>query len=66
MVIFFSEESTHDRGGSLPALYKRREVALMTAFEIVMVVLGVHGLIASFGVVFLALLTYIDRNNERK
>lgn len=38
----------------------------MTAFEIVMVVFGTLGLLVSFGVGLIALLTYIDRNNERK
>ncbi len=65
-------ESTHDRGGSLPALktglpeYIGREVACMTAYEIVMVVLGILALLVSSGGLLIALLTFLDKRNKRK
>ena len=40
----------------------------MTSYEIIMVILGIIGLLFSFGLLLLALLTYIfnTRNNKRK
>ena len=38
----------------------------MTSYEIIMVILGIIGLLFSFGLLLLALLTYISRNNKQK
>lgn len=44
----------------------RREVVHMTAYEIIMVLLGVIGLLISFGGLIIALLTFLDKRNKRK
>ena len=62
------------RGGSLPSLFKPvypeyigREVALMTVYETIMVILSVIGSLISLGMLILALLNFLDkRNNKRK
>lgn len=38
----------------------------MTAYEIVMVVLGILALLVSFGGLLIALLTFLDKRNKRK
>ncbi|MDO4522512.1 MAG: hypothetical protein Q4B57_05120, partial [Eubacteriales bacterium] len=65
-------ESTHDRvvasrhfNPGLPE-YIRREVVPMTAYEIVMVIIGIIGLLVSHGLLLLALLTFLDKRNKRK
>lgn len=58
---------THDRGGSLPSPFtglpesKGREVVHMTAYETVMVILGISGLLISFGSFLLALLAFLKK-----
>ena len=62
----------HDRGGSLPSLmtviteYIRREVMQMTAYEIIMIIIGMIGLPISVCSLLLALLTFLDKRNKRK
>jgi hypothetical protein len=61
-----------ERRGSLPNLmtgspeYIRREVTHMTAYETVMVILGILALLVSFGSLIVALLTFLDKRNKRK
>lgn len=38
----------------------------MTAYEIVMVVLGILGLLVSFGGLLIALLVFLDKRSKRK
>ena len=38
----------------------------MTAYEIVMVMLGILGLLISFGVFVIALIAFLDKRNKRK
>ena len=47
-------------------VYKRKEVTLMTDFEMIMVVLEIFGMLVSFGTALVVLLTYIDRKTEQK
>ena len=60
------------RGGSLPALktglpeYIGREVALMTAYEIISIFLGILTLLFTFGSLIVALLAFLDKRNKRK
>lgn len=68
-----SIHGTHDRGGSLPSHqtgfpeYIGREVALMTAYEILSIFIGIQALLISFGSFILALLTFLEqRNNKHK
>ncbi len=46
--------------------YIGREVVLMTAYEIIMIFLGIIGLLISFGGLIIALLTFLDKRNRRK
>ena len=48
--------------------YIGREVALMTAYEIVSIFIGILALLMSFGSLIVALLAFLDRdrNNKRK
>ena len=46
--------------------YIGREVAPMTAYEIIMVFLGILALLISFGGFIIALLTFLDKRNKRK
>ena len=47
--------------------YIGREVALMTAYEIVSVFIGILALLISFGGLIVALLAFLDkRNNKQK
>ena len=60
------------QGGSLPALktgspeYIGREVALMTAYEIISIFLGILTLLFAFGSLIVALLAFLDKRNKRK
>ncbi len=38
----------------------------MTAYEIIMIFLGISGLLISFGGLLIALLTFLDKRNKRK
>ena len=46
--------------------YIGREVVHVTAYEIIMVFLGVIGLLISFGGMLIALLAFLDKRNKRK
>jgi len=65
-------ESTHDRvvasrvyETGLPE-YIGREVALMTAFEIISIFLRILALLMSFGSLLIALLAFLDKRNKHK
>ena len=65
-------ESAHDRvvasrvyETGLPE-YIGREVALMTAFEIISIFLGILALLMSFGSMLIALLAFLDKRNKHK
>ena len=65
-------ESAHDRvvasrvyETGLPE-YIRREVALMTAYEIIMVFLEILASLMSFASLIIALLAVLDKRNKRK
>lgn len=59
-------------GGSLPSQwtgfpeYIGREVAPMTAYEIVSIFIGILALLMSFGSLVIALLAFLDKRNKRK
>lgn len=66
-------ESTHDRVEASrvderPGLpeYIGREVRDMTAYEIIMIFLGILALLISFGGLFITLLTFFDKKNSKK
>lgn len=44
--------------------YIGREVAHMTAYEIIMIFLGILGLLVSFGGLIIALLTFLDKRKS--
>ena len=46
--------------------YIRKEVTQMTAYEIIMVIIGVLALLISFGGFIIALLAFLDKRNKRK
>jgi hypothetical protein len=46
--------------------YKGREVACMTVYETIMVVLGVIGLLISLGSLLIALLNFLDERKQHK
>ena len=65
-------ESAHDRvvasrvyETGLPE-YIGGEVALMTAFEIISIFLGILALLMSFGSLLITLLAFLDKRNKRK
>ena len=65
-------ESAHDRvvasrvyETGLPE-YIGREVALMTAFEIISIFLEILALLMSFGSMLIALLAFLDKRNKHK
>ena len=65
------KESTHDRvvasrvyATVLP--YIRREVAPMTAYEIISIFIGILALLMSFGSLIVALLAFLEKRNKRK
>ena len=67
-----SKESTHDRvvasrvyDAGLPE-YIGREVAPMTAYEIISIFIGILALLMSFGSLLVALLAFLDKRNKRK
>ena len=67
-----SKESTHDRvvasrvyDTGLPE-YIGREVAPMTAYEIIMIFIGILALLMSFGSLIVAFLAFLDKRNKRK
>ena len=45
---------------------KGGDARIMTAFEIVMVVLGVVGLLISFGMLLVALLNFLEKRSKHK
>ena len=59
-------------GGSLPSQwtgfpeYIGREVAPMTAYEIISIFIGILALLMSFGSLVIALLAFLDKKNKRK
>ena len=71
-------ESTHDRALSVALEvasriyetslleYIGREVALMTAFEIISIFLGILALLMSFGSLLIALLAFLDKEKNSK
>ena len=71
-VRILSKESTHDRvvasrvyDTGLPE-YIGREVAPMTAYEIISIFIGILALLMSFGSLIVALLAFLDKRNKRK
>ena len=46
--------------------YIRREVAQMTAYEIISIFIGILALLMSFGSLIVALLAFLDKRNKRK
>ena len=46
--------------------YIRREVAQMTAYEIISIFIGILALLMSFGSLIVALLVFLDKRNKRK
>ena len=67
-----STESTHDRVVASRVYdtgspeYIGREVAPMTAYEIITIFLGILALLMSFGSLIVALLAFLDKRNKRK
>ena len=66
------KESTHDRvvasrvyDTGLPE-YIGREVAPMTAYEIISIFIGILALLMSFGSLIVVLLAFLDKRNKRK
>lgn len=70
--IILSWKSTHDRvvasraNETGPPEYIGREVVHMTAYEIIMIFLGIIGLLISFGGLLIALLTFLDRDRDKR
>ena len=48
-----------------PNYIYREEVVLMTAYETVMIVLGIIGLIISFGGLLVALIAFLDKKDKK-
>ena len=48
-----------------PNYIYREEVVLMTAYEIVMIVLGIIGIIISFGGLLVALIAFLDKKDKK-
>ena len=46
--------------------YIRREEMLMTDYEIIMIFIGIIGLLISFGVMLIALLTFLDKRDKKR
>ena len=65
-------ESTHDRVVASRVYdtgspeYIGREVAPMTAYEIISIFIGILALLMSFGSLIVALLAFLDKRNKRK
>lgn len=58
---------------SLPSRWKTgspeyigREVAYMSAYEVLSIFIGILALLISFGSLLIALLAFLDRENKRK
>ena len=72
IVVKLHVESTHDRvvASRLKkpdcSEYIGREVALMTAYEIISIFLGILTLLFTFGSLIVALLAFFDKRNKRK
>ena len=71
-MIHIFTESTHDRvvasrvyDTGLPE-YIGREVAPMTAYEIITIFIGILALLMSFGSLIIALLAFLDKRNRNK
>ena len=66
------KESTHDRVVASRVYdtglteYIGREVAPMTAYEIISIFIGILALLMSFGSLIVALLAFLDKRNKRK
>ena len=60
------------QGGNLPKLHTRfsgvhkREMAQMTAFEIISIFIGILALLIAFGSFVIALLVFLNKRNKRK
>ncbi len=58
------------QGGCLPNEHRympgvsRREVMPMTAYEIVMIIIGIFALLVSFGGLIIAFLTFLDKRKR--
>lgn len=78
-VIIPSWKSTHDRVAASRANetgllketfgvseYIGREVALMTAYEIISIFIGILALLMSFGSLIVALLVFLDRDRKNR
>ena len=66
-MIKFKLESTHDRVvASRANEYIGREVAPMTAYEIISIFIGILALLMSFGSLIVALLAFLNKRNKRK
>lgn len=65
-------ESTHDRSGTSrnydtgSSEYIRKEVAPMTAYEIISVFIGISALLMSFGSLIVAVIAFLDKRDKRK
>ncbi len=71
-VIIPSWKSTHDRVAASQANetglpeYIGREVALMTAYEIISIFIEILALLMSFGSLIVALLAFLDRDRKNR
>ena len=71
-VRILSKESTHDRVVVSRVYdtglteYIGREVAPMTAYEIISIFIGILALLMSVGSLIVALLAFLDKRNKRK
>ncbi len=65
-------ESTYDRVACSQVYetgqpeYIGREVAYMTAFEIISIIIGIFALLISFGNLVIALLNFLDKRNKHE
>ena len=46
--------------------YKGKEVAPMTAYEIISIFIGILALLMSFGSLIVAIIAFLDKRNKRK
>ena len=60
------KESTHDEVVASRAKYHGREVALMTSFEIITIVLGIVDTLLALGSFVVALLTWFRKETESR
>ena len=54
------------KGADQKHLFFYREVAPMTAYEIISIFIGILALLMSFGSLIVALLAFLDKRNKRK